>query len=272
MVEEIITIFCLCDDYLKTIGQKDNHQARISTSEVLTTAIVATKYFGGNYQKSRMFLDGHGYIPNMLSESRFIRRLNSIDTEIFKAIFFTMAKAFKAINIEREFAIDSFPIPVCANVRIDRCKIYHEKEYKGFCASKQEFFYGIKVHMLVTKKGEPVEFVIEPGSRSDIRVARSFDFDIPRGSRIHADRAYTDYAFEDYLDLQRNISLAVKRKKNAKRRTNKFCGKTRKIIETAFSSIVRSFARKVHAITPQGFELKIVMFIFAYAMGFLVAT
>lgn len=272
MVEEIITIFCLCDDYLKAINQKDNHQARISTSEIVTTAIVAAKYFGGNYQKSRMFLDGHNYIPNMLSESRFIRRLNSMDINIFNEIFLIMAKAFKVANVENIYAIDSFPVPVCANVRINRCKIYQERHYKGYCASKQEFFYGIKVHMLVTKRGKPVEFVIEPGSKSDIKAAREFVFDIPKKSEIHADKAYVDYTFEDYLDLKRNISFNAKRKKNAKRPKKKFCGKTRKIIETAFSSIVRNFSRKIHAITAWGFELKIVMFIFAYAMGFLVAT
>lgn len=85
--------------------------------------------------------------------------------------------------------------------------------------------------MLVTKKGEPVEFITKPGSKSDIKVARSFSFDIPRGSKIYADKGYTDYAFEDYLELQRNIAFVAKRKKNAKRLPNKFCGKTRKIIE-----------------------------------------
>ena len=78
MVEEIITIFCLCDDYLKTISYKDNRQAQMKTSEVLTTAILAAKFFGGNYQKSRMFLSSHHYIKNVLSKSRFIRRLNSL--------------------------------------------------------------------------------------------------------------------------------------------------------------------------------------------------
>lgn len=39
------------------------------------------------------------------------------------------------------------------------------------------------------------------------------------------------------------------------------CKKTRKIIETTFSLITGSFARKIHAVTAHGFELKIVMFI-----------
>lgn len=272
MVEEIITIFCFVDDYLKVIGQKDNPQTRISTSEIITTGIVAAKYFGGNYQKSRIFLDAHGYIPNMLSESRFIRRLNSIDHEIFSTIFFIMAKAFKASNEGEKYVIDSFPVPVCKNVRIGRCKIYTQKSYKGYCASKKEFFYGIRVHMLVTKKGEPVEFIIEPGAKSDIKAAKEFTLDVPRGSEIYGDKAYNDYEFEDYLDFQRGISLVAKRKKNAKRRQKSENFKTRKVIETAFSSIVMNFSRKIHAITAHGFELKIVMFIFAYASGFLVAS
>jgi hypothetical protein len=132
-----------------------------------------------------------------------------------------MAKVFKVSNVENIYAIDIFPVPVCANVRINRCKIYQERHYKGYCASKQEIFYGIKVHMLVTKRGKPVEFVIEPGSKSDIKAAREFVFNIPKKSEIHADKSYVDYTFEDYLDLKRNISLNAKRKKNAKRSKKK---------------------------------------------------
>lgn len=38
--------------------------------------------------------------------------------------------------------------------------------------------------MLVTKKDAPVEFIIEPRAASDIKVAQSFRFDIPKGSKI----------------------------------------------------------------------------------------
>jgi hypothetical protein len=269
MVEEIITIFCICDDLLKEIGYLDDKQARISTSEILTIALVAAKFFGANYQKSRMFLESHCYIKNMLSKSRFIRRLNSIDPEVLNLIFCIMAKGFKEANNDREYAIDSFPITVCANVRINRCKIYKNKSYKGFNASKQEFFYGIRVHMIVTKKGEPIEFIIKPGSQSDIRVAKNFKFDLEKGSKIYADKGYTHYAFEDYLELQRNIYLIPQRKSNSKRSGKKFCGKIRKKIETAFSTIVRDFPNRIHAITSNGFELKVIMFLFAYAMKFL---
>ncbi len=41
----------------------------------------------------------------------------------------------------------------------------------------------------------------------------------------------------------------------------------RKRIETTFSEITNLFPRKIHAVTAQGFILKIVLFIFAYALS-----
>lgn len=272
MVREIITIFCICDDYLKSIGEKDHHQAQMTTSEILTTAIVASKYFGGNYTKSRVFMKEHCYVRKMLSKSRFTRKLNSIDGRIFRGIFAVMAEIFKKSNSTQNYAIDSFPVPVCSNIRIKKCKIYQNGEYRGYSAVKNNYFYGVRVHMLTTKNGHPIEFTIEPGSRSDIKVAKEFKFEIQKKSTVHADKGYTDYAFEDYLDLQKNINFAAIRKKNSRRKSRGVCKKTRKIIETAFSLITMNFPKKIHAVTAQGFELKVVMFIFAYAMGFLVAT
>jgi hypothetical protein len=94
MVDEIVTVFCICDDYLKSIEYRDDKQSMMSTSEILTTAIVAAKFFGGNYAKSRWFLGEHNYVRHMLSESRFIRRLNQIDHEVFRGLFSIMTRTF----------------------------------------------------------------------------------------------------------------------------------------------------------------------------------
>src|SRR5574337_541976 len=160
MVREIITIFYICDEYLKAIGHNDNKQSRISTSEILTIAIVAAKFFGGNYEVSRCFLLSHSYI-NTISKSRFIRRLNATKREIFQGLFATMAQSFKVANTDGDYILDSFPIPVCSNIRIMRCKIYNDEKYRGYSAVREDYFFGIRVHMLVTKNGEPVEFIIE---------------------------------------------------------------------------------------------------------------
>jgi DDE family transposase len=269
MVNAIVTVFCICDDYLKTIGYEDDKQATMSTAEILTTAIIGTMFFGGNYAKSRWFIGSHKYVRNMLGESRFIRRLNQIEPKVFQGLFAIMAQSFKLTNEGDEYVIDSFPVPVCANIRISRSKIYTDEEYRGYCASKRQYFFGIRVHMLMTKDGKPIEFIIEPGATSDITVAKVFKFNIPKGSKVHADKGYTDYAFEDYLELQKQIQFLTVRKSNAKRKDRGVCRKIRKMAESAFSVIVGNFARKVHAVTALGFELKVAMFIFAYSIKFM---
>lgn len=268
MVIEIITIFLFCDEYLKAIGYKDNHQVIMSTSEVLTTAIVAAKFFGGNYEKSRHFLEEHYYIKNMLSKSRFIRRLNRIDNNIFNALLQIMAKAFKETSLDNEFLIDSFPVPVCLNIRMERSKIYPNQEYKGYNAAKEMYFLGIKVHMVVTKDRKPIEFFITPGSCSDIKAAKKMKLNLTPQSILHGDKGYTDYKWEDHLEFTKQIFLSVPRKKNSKRKEKKTNSKARKGIETSFSEITAHFPKKIHAVTARGFVLKVIMFIFAYTFKF----
>ena len=62
------------------------HNGRMSDAEVMTTAIVAALFFSGNLEKSRIFLQEHGYIPKMLEKSRFNRRLHKI-SELFLVSF-----------------------------------------------------------------------------------------------------------------------------------------------------------------------------------------
>jgi hypothetical protein len=52
-------------------------------------------------------------------------------------------------------------------------------------ASKKRYFYGLKVHLLVTKDGQPVECFLTPGSYSDVRMLKTFRFDVPEGSHVY---------------------------------------------------------------------------------------
>jgi hypothetical protein len=69
-VRQIIAIYCLCDDFLLARGHQDAPQAKLTTAQVMTVALVASALFCGNQDKSRVFLRDHGYIQPMLSNSR----------------------------------------------------------------------------------------------------------------------------------------------------------------------------------------------------------
>lgn len=161
METEIITLYVICDEFLRYMNRREHHQVEMSDAEVLTTALVAMMYRGGNYAQARRWLGVPHYIPRMLSKSQFSRRLNLLQP-LLVALFRLLAEQFKAVNHDQLYAIDSIPVAVCDNYRISRCRIYRDERYRGYVASKKRYFYGLKVHLMVTQQGQPVEFSSRP--------------------------------------------------------------------------------------------------------------
>lgn len=285
MDDTITTIYFLCDEFLKATRHRDDPQVRLSTAEVMTLPLVAATFFGGNLDKTRLFLKEYGYMPNMISKSHLNRRIHAIEPGLWRELFALLAESFKHDEDDDDdddddddlkricYVVDSVPVAVCDNIRIKRCRLYpleeHAGAFRGYIASKKRYFYGLRVHLVVTGNGEPVEFSLAAGSEADVRVFKDLDLDLPEGSIILADKAYTDY---DYEDLLKEVGLHLKsqRKKNSKRAMpawEEFLGKPiRQYIETVFSGLTSLFGKRIHAVTPRGFELKIVWFLLALSI------
>jgi hypothetical protein len=172
---------------------------------------------------------------------------------------------------KRFFIIDSFPVKAYENCKSFRARIFAGKKYHGYSASKDHYFFGIKVHMVVDINGVPIEFSFTPGSVSDIGALRDLSLELPENSFLFGDRAYTDYHFEDYLKEVEKIKLVAKRKQNHKRQhtfEDNFRLKLfRNRIETVFSSIVSRMPKHIKVRTERGFYLKILLFILAYMVN-----
>jgi hypothetical protein len=270
MEMQVITVYCVCDDLVKFFGIKDDIQSQMSSAEVLTTAIIAAMFFGGNHEQARIFLREHNYIPNMLSKSQFNRRLHAIPTYIHEAILGVLGNAFKQTNESKDYVVDSFPVSVCKNIRIGRSKIYEKDEqYRGKCVSKHEYFYGVRVHLIATAQGGPVEIIIAPGSYHDSTIFKQFNLDLPEGSALYADSGYTDYSYEDLINEASGINFLVARRSNSKRPhqpwISALISHARKSIETTFSKITSLFPQSIHAVTKKGFELKVRLFVLAHS-------
>ncbi len=273
MDDTITTIYCLCDEFLKAWGHRHDPQARLSTAEVMTVPLVGAAFFGGNVERARQFLREYGYVPATISKSRFNRLLHAIDPELWRGLFSVLAGVFKRRNAQGTYAVDSLPVAACDNIRIRRCQLYPPEEhggaFRGYIASKRRYFYGLRVHLVVTEAGEPVEFALAAGSEADVSVFKDLELDLPEGSIICADKAYTDYDYEDLLK-EVGLHLKAQRKRNSKRPMppwEEFLGKpVRQYIETVFGGLTELFSKKIHAVTPRGFELKIVWFLLAFSI------
>ena len=119
---------------------------------------------------------------------------------------------------------------------------------------------------MVTETGKIVEVFLTPGGTADVLGLRCYNFDLPQGSVVYADKAYCNYGIEDALGAA-GISLKPVCKKNAKRQypphevyLQHF---HRKRVEVTNSLIEQLLPKSIHAVTATRFELKVLLFIIA---------
>jgi hypothetical protein len=65
MLNEIIAIYAITDDLLKAIGHGEDSRRVVRDAEIITTAICAAIFFGGNHSQACTYMKEHGLIPNM---------------------------------------------------------------------------------------------------------------------------------------------------------------------------------------------------------------
>jgi len=270
MDDKIIATFCVCDDLLKAIHHQEDCQCQMNDAEIMTTALIAALCFRGNHESARAMLQQYGYIPHMLSKSRFSRRLHR-SKELFILLFNLLGNIWKTLNADAIYVIDSFPVAVCDNIRIRRSKIYSSEDFRGYQASKKRYFYGLKIHLMVTQDGQLVECFLTPGGFGDVDALKYYAYELPDDAIIYADKAYNDYEIEDLLHAVDHIHLLPIRKKNSKRALSPsvtFVQRYhRKRVETAGSLIEQLLPKSIHAVTSQGFELKVALFVIASSLN-----
>jgi len=268
--DKIISIFCFIDDILQEIEHKEDNRRQVCDSEIIITAIVSSTSFYGNHSSAIRFMKQYGFIPNMLEQSRFNRRLHKIGRLLYE-LFEMFSSHFRDFCCEMHYIIDSFPVAVCNNMRIGNCKILKEKKWRGYTASMRSYFYGVKVQLVTTKDGIPIAFHFTPGKTADAKALGKMISKLPPEASLYGDSAYTDYGLEDLALEKRCVLLRIQRKSNAKRtdtpeqRNQKL--KMRKRIETAISDIKKMFPRTIHAVTLDGFLIKITLFVFGLQLN-----
>jgi hypothetical protein len=267
MCHRTLAIYCFIDDFLKARGHREDCRAEVSDAEIITIALTAMLDFGGNFEKSRLILHELGLIKRLLSRSRFSRRINRL-MDLIHCLIHQLGSSLKELHWESRYLLDSFPIPICDNIRINRCRIVKNELYRGKISSKRRYFYGVKVQLLATSDGIPVEFCILPGSCADLQGLAELALDLPAAAQLFVDAGYNYYEWEDYLLELENLKLLVPRKANSKRGREPWLelhkSWMRKYIETTIGEIEKMFPKKIHATNLNGFLLKIALFLFAF--------
>jgi hypothetical protein len=146
MYESTVAIYSFVDDLLKALNHQADVRQAVSDAQVITVAVIAALHFGGNFEKANLILSELGWFSKRLSRSRFSRRLRRA-RDLLQIIFHRVGRHFKDLNFSSRYLLDSFPVSLCDNIRIRRCRLTGkatDKEiYRGKISSKRRYFYGV---------------------------------------------------------------------------------------------------------------------------------
>ena len=271
MIDHVTALYCITDDLLKAVDHREDARRTMCDAEVLTTALTAALYFGGNMEhaRARRFLRETGLLPRMLSRSRLNRWLHAV-ADLAHALFHQLGAVLKETSVSTKYLLDSFPVPVCDNIRIRRSCLVRGEQWRGRAAAQRRYFYGVRVQVITTKEGVPVELAFLPGAASDVRGLDVLPLALPQGSELFMDSGYTDYGAEDRARELDGVVFAVQRKRNSTRWDEPWRAYykqlMRKRIETVFSQIKAMFPRHIHAVSFRGFLMKLSFFVIAFAL------
>jgi hypothetical protein len=272
-----VFVYAIIDEYLhnskhrrQTRSSATGLPAKLSDAEVLFVFVSACLEYGGNCLKAMQAHRRHGNIKCLLDKSQFNRRLHRLEPVVEELISLFSLIAARA---DEHYALDSFPLPVCRNIRIRRCKLVQGQQYRGYCASKKEYYYGFKVHLVTASDGRIIEFEFTPGASADANGLNLFQFQLPAEAELFADKAYNNYSQERVLLEDGSMRLKPIRKSNSRQEDNTYLSnwlrkQQRKHIESDISSLQALYPKKIHAVTKEGFLLKALGFLLAHHFSF----
>ena len=272
MLSRIIAAFCIIDDALQALGYKDDPQAKTPASAILTLAILAAMELGGKHNKALALAKDLRLFTYVPSPSRFNRRLHAL-YPFFLPLLHLLAQVWKNLHQAQAYALDTFPLPACENIRAPRSRLFPDKAYRGFIPSKRVYFHGLKLHLLVDDKKFVHEVNLTPGSLHDLASLLLLPLDLPEGVELYLDRGYESHLYEDLLREAQGIVPMVIRRRNSRRYVpwlQYLAIVGRRVVETVGSMLHALFPRRIHAVTQKGFVIKVLSFILAHNLNLLV--
>lgn len=177
---------------------------------MLTIAVVAAKYFQNHHARALAVMQATHYLSDVLSTSRFNCRLHALADWLA----FVSETLGEVLTTGEVFVIDSLPLPVCKRARARRCGKVRGRLYCGYCAAKDEKFFGWRLHLICTPMGVPVRFTMLPGALHDLTPIHELTAALPVGARVFGDKGYNSAADEASILAETTIRLIPVRRKN----------------------------------------------------------
>jgi len=218
---------------------------KMSDCEVIALSLVAEALSidSENLLFSKLKAEYSADFPQLISRSNYNVRRRALRLQVA----YLQAKISVSLESpDQPLIVDSVPLPVCKLARAARAKICRDDPEKapkiGYCAAHKQYYYGYKLHVLVSAQGVPLDARVTSANVHDVGYLAVLKETV-RDYVLIADKGYISQSYKTDLFTFANVELATPSRSNmtpnpswttAKR-------KQRKVIETRFSQLCDQF-------------------------------
>lgn len=238
--EKVITIYCHVSHFFEGVRLRQRgFPPGLDDAEVLTIEIIGEMQ--GHHSDAAIWRYARDHwlewFPKLGSYPNFAKHCANL--RLIKQIILTsLFPPDAALHI-----IDGVPMPLCHYARSGRCRSLKEHAAFGYCAAKDEHYWGLRGHPVMNGKGYIVHCTYTPANVDEREVLDNLE-GVIRGMLL-GDKGFISEERRARL-LERGIDLQTLKRKNMKETRPKaflkWLAKTRRTIETALSILCESFA------------------------------
>lgn len=132
------------------------------------------------------------WFPLLPNYSGYIDRLNRLEG-LLPSLIDTLLEVPRLDTSHVSLVMDSCPIVMAGAKRAKRAKVAPELQGCGYCAARQMYDGGLKLHLVAVRRpGQmpyPVAMSVSPANHPDIEALRQIQDHLPCGD-MYADKAY----------------------------------------------------------------------------------
>lgn len=219
-------------------------ESKLSDSEIITLAIVgeihsiSSEKAWFNYVRKNL----KDLFPNLSHRTRFNRTRRNLES-VINAIRNEIGN-YLGYNQSDFYIVDSMPIPVCGFGRAHFSKRFKDIATYGYCASKKETYYGLKLHAAVTLDGYITNIELTAANVDDREILWEL---IPNAYQtiVLGDKGYIGDRIAQELKSEKGMTLLALKRSNSKspypKDLRNWISKHRRRIETSFSQLAEQF-------------------------------
>lgn len=206
----------------------------------------------GLYQQRRIYeymrCRWQPWFPTLPSYQAFNRRLNQLVAAFEQLINRTLSPRVTQLALTADRLIDSLPVMLAKGARTSTARVAPEVADRGFCASKNTYYYGVKLHTIALRRSKqlplPAFLHLSRASQHDLAALRELDPALGE-CVLFGDKAYAD-AETKTVFAERGTQLVTpyKRKRNEPETSapalwSRFVSSFRQPIESFFGWLIQ---------------------------------